>query len=155
MTALKPILVAALLCAAIPGANAAFEPKNVPPFNGVDLECAITKTSDGYKKDADPIYKIVVALSLEDGHPTSMTVTHVSAAGKNYTRDEQYTKSNLTNTRGKYEYFWTGTMVNNSAYTMRGALWQNDNGWFYSENQFKGGTGSFSMISKCHVQEGD
>jgi hypothetical protein len=64
MTALKPILVAALLCAAIPGANAAFEPKNVPPFNGVDLECAITKTSDGYKKDADPIYKIVVALSF-------------------------------------------------------------------------------------------
>src|SRR4029079_5643530 len=113
MTALKPTLVAALVCAAIPSANAAFQPKNVPTFNGVDLECAITKTSDGYKKDADPIYKIVVALSLAEGAPPSMTLTHVSATGKNYTRDEQYTKSNLTNTRGKYEYFWTGTMVNN------------------------------------------
>jgi hypothetical protein len=46
-------------------------------------------------------------------------------------------------------------MIGNSAYTMRGALWQNHNGWFYSENQFKGGTGSFWMLSKCHVQEGD
>jgi hypothetical protein len=82
------IFTAALVCAAIPSANAAFEPRNVPPFNGVDLECAIMKTSDGYKKDADPIYKIVVGLSLEDGNPTSMTVTHVSAGGSYYTRDK-------------------------------------------------------------------
>jgi hypothetical protein len=154
MTALKTILAAALVCAAIPSANAAFEPRKEPQFSGgVDLECAIVKTSDGYRKDADPIYKIVVALSLSpEASPTSLTVTHVSAGGNYYTRDEQYTKSNLTNTRGKFEYFWTGTMVKNSAYTMRGALWRNNNGGFYSENQFKGGTGSFSMLSKCHVQ---
>jgi hypothetical protein len=29
---------------------------------GVSLECAVVKTSEGYKKDADPIYKIVVEL---------------------------------------------------------------------------------------------
>jgi hypothetical protein len=44
-------------------------------------------------------------------------------------------------------------MVRNSAYTMRGALWRNTGGWFYSEDQYRGGTKSFWMVSKCHPEQ--
>jgi hypothetical protein len=157
MTALKVVLAAACVCAAIP-ANGAFEAKPLLIFHSANLECAITRTSEGYKRDADPIYKIVVSVSVSEdgtGTPTSMTVSHVSAGGEWYTRDKQYTKSNLSHTRGKVEYFWTGTMVRNSAITMRGTLWENSDGWFYSEKQLQGSAVSFWMISRCHEQEGE
>jgi hypothetical protein len=130
MIAVNTVLAAALICASIAPANAAFEAKPPLKFQSAYLECGILKTSEGYKRrDDDPIYKIIVSLVVSqngDGSPTSMTVTHVSASGKFYTRDEQYTNSNLTSTRGKFEYFWTGTMIHNSAITMRGTLIRNN-----------------------------
>ena len=123
---------------------------------GVSLECAVVKTSEGYKKDADPIYKIVVELS-HDGHaPMSLRVMHVAASGAIYDRDDQYMQTNLSNTPGRLEYSWIGTMAKNRAYTMRGALWRNtSNNWFYSETQFRGSTQSYGMLSRCHVAEGE
>jgi hypothetical protein len=38
---------------------------------------------------------------------------------------------------------------------MRGSLWRNTSGWFYSEDQYRGGTKSFSMLSKCHPEQGE
>jgi hypothetical protein len=47
--------------------------------------------------------------------PTSLVVEHISANGRHYSRDEPYTRSNLTFTPGRIEYYWTGTMVRNPA----------------------------------------
>jgi hypothetical protein len=119
---------------------------------GVNLECAVVKTTEGYKKDDDPIYKVMVELS-HDGHaPMSLKVMHVAASGAVYDRDDQYRQTNLTNTPGRLEYSWTGTMAKNRAYTMRGSLWRNtSNNWFYSETQFKGSVTSYGMLSRCNV----
>ena len=149
------ILATATAIAIVPvGANAAFEPQKEAPLGEyVSLECVIVKTSD-HSRDADPIYKINVDLVLTPrATPTSLVVEHVSANGRRYSRDEQYTRSNLTFTSGRIEYYWNGTMVRNSAITMRGALWRNTGGWFYSEDQYRGGTKSFSMVSKCHPEQ--
>jgi len=123
---------------------------------GVNLECAVVKTTEGYKKDTDPIYKVVVELSHDGRAPMSMKVMHVAASGAVYDRDDQYVQTNLTNTPGKLEYSWTGTMAKNRAYTMRGSLWRNTaNTWFYSETQFRGSAQSYGMLSRCHVIEGE
>ena len=154
MRILKMLATATALAMVPVAANAAFEPQKEPPLGEyVSLECAIVKASG---RDADPIYKINVDLVLTPrAQPTSLVVEHVSANGRRYSRDEQYTRSNLTFTPGRIEYYWNGTMVRNSAYTMRGALWRNTGGWFYSEDQYRGGTKSFSMLSKCHPEQGE
>src|SRR5262249_19935050 len=99
-----------------------------------------------------PIYKITIDLRLDDsGNPTGLTVTHVSASGKSYARDEQYSDSTLTNTLGKTEYFWSGEMANNKSYTMKGTLVRTvDNKWSYTEQQFRNGKQSFALWSACH-----
>jgi hypothetical protein len=154
MYTLKMLATATAIAIVPVAANAAFQPqKEVPLGEYVSLECVIVKTSD-HSRDADPIYKINVDLALTPrATPTSLVVEHVSANGRHYSRDEQYTRSNLTFTPGRIEYYWNGTMVRNSAYTMRGALWRTTGGWFYSEDQYRGGTKSFSMVSKCHPEQ--
>ena len=116
------MLATATAVAMVPlAANAAFEPQKEAPLGEyVSLECAITRTSD-HGRDADPIYKINVELALTPrAQPTSLVVEHVSANGRRYSRDEQYTRSNLTFTPGRIEYYWNGTMLRNPAITMRG-----------------------------------
>ena len=144
MRILKMLATATALAMVPVAANAAFEPQKEAPLGEyVSLECAITKTSD-HGRDADPIYKIDVELALTPrAQPTSLVVEHVSANGRRYSRDEQYTRSNLTFTPGRIEYYWNGTMLRNPAVTMRGSLWRNTSGWFYSEDQYRGGTKSF------------
>ena len=109
------MLATATAVAMVPlAANAAFEPQKEAPLGEyVSLECAITKTSD-HSRDADPIYKINVDLALTPrATPTSLVVEHVSANGRRYSRDEQYTRSNLTFKPGRIEYYWNGTMLRN------------------------------------------
>ena len=126
--------------------------KDQPLPKKVFLECGIVQTTEGYKKDEDPSYKITIDLTLDDSrNPTGLTVTHVSASGKSYIRDEQYSDSTLTNTPGKTEYFWSGKMAKNKSYTMKGTLVRTvDNKWYYTEQQFRNGKQSFAMRSACH-----
>src|SRR6516162_6203589 len=139
-------------------ADAQFRPgaKFEPLPEEVNLECGIIQTTEGNKKDEDPIYKIMIDLTLDDRrNPTGLTVTHVSVSGKTYIRDEQYSDSTLTNTPGRTEYFWSGKMVNNKRYTMKGTLVRTvDNKWYYTEQQFRNGKQSFAMRSACHDAEG-
>jgi hypothetical protein len=55
------VLAAALIVAAVVPASAF---QQATWDGGVNLECAVVKTTEGYKKDDDPIYKIMVELSL-------------------------------------------------------------------------------------------
>ena len=112
------VLAAALVVAAVVPASAF---QQAAWDGGVSLECAVVKTTEGYKKDADPIYKIVVELSHDGRAPMILKVMHIAASGAVYDRDDQYTNTNLTNTPGRLEYSWTGTMAKNRAYTMRGS----------------------------------
>jgi hypothetical protein len=147
------VLAAALVVAAVVPASAF---QQATWDGGVNLECAVVKTTEGYKKDDDPIYKIMVELLHDDHTPMSLRVMHVAASGAVYDRDGQYRQTNLTNTPGRLEYSWTGTMAKNRAYTMRGSLWRNTgNNWFYSEMQFKGGVMAYGMLSRCRVVEAD
>jgi hypothetical protein len=139
-------------------ATAQFRPgtKNQPPQPlppEVFLECGIVQTTEGYKKDEDPIYKITIRLALDDNrNPAGLDVTHVSASGKSYIRDEQYSDSTLTNTPGKTEYFWSGKMAKDKSYTMKGTLVRtDDNKWYYTEQQFRNGKQRFALRSACHV----
>jgi hypothetical protein len=137
-------------------AGAQFRPgAQIEPLpTDVFLECAILQTTEGSnKKDEDPIYKIVINLTLDDRrNPTGLTVTHVSASGKSYIRDEQYTDSILRNTPGKTEYFWTGKMRENPSYTMKGTLVRTvENNWYYTEQQFRNRKRTFAMKSACHI----
>jgi hypothetical protein len=137
-------------------ADAQFRPraKSEPLPEVLNLECGIIQT-EGIKKDEDPIYKIMIYLTLDDRrNPTGLTVTHVSVSGKMYTRDEQYTNAILTNTPGKTEYFWSGTMAKNKSYTMKGTLVRTaDNKWYYTEQQFSKGKQTFTIRSACHMSD--
>src|SRR5260221_13861682 len=125
MRTLKMLATATAIAVVPVVANAAFEPQKEAPLGEyVSLECVIVKTSD-YSRDADPIYKINVDLVLTPrSTPTSLGVEHVSASGPRYSRDEQYTRSNLTFTPGRIEHYWNGPMAGTPAYTMRAAVWR-------------------------------
>jgi hypothetical protein len=102
MRTLKMLATATAIAIVPVAANAAFEPQKEAPLGEyVSLECVIVKTSNR-SRDADPIYKINVDLELTPrATPTSLVVEHVSANGRRYSRDEQYTRSNLTFTPGR------------------------------------------------------
>ena len=117
------------------------------------LECVPVRTTD--KDRRDPTYKITVDISLDDnGKPQEMSVSHYAVSGIAYNRAEQYTRSDLTQTPGRTDYYWTGTWIKNSAVTMRGNLMRTATGkWTYSEQQIKYGRVEFAMVSVCHVVE--
>lgn len=155
----REMLAVLLLMAIGSSASAQFKPtKKNAPFEGGFLECGIVslKDADG-GKDPDPVYKIMINLDLEnDGSPKAMTVTHASVQGKYYSRHEQYTVNpELTNTRGKMEWFWSGTLARNTAFRMKGALIKNDTGIHYYETLMKGSQVNMQMHALCHQAEGD
>jgi hypothetical protein len=115
------------------------------------LECVPVQATDTDRRD--PIYKITVDISFDDnGKPEEMTVSHYATSGASYDRAEQYTRSDLTQTPGRTDYYWTGTWTKNSAVTMRGNLRRSTtNKWTYSEQQFKYGRLQFAMVSVCHL----
>jgi hypothetical protein len=135
----------------------AFEQKRPEPWDGSsELECAIVKTTENYKKDeGDPIYKI--SLSLVDNPDINngkmvLNVAHVAASGAVFDRDDQYKNTNLRHTPDRLEYTWTGTMIKNKNITMSGTVWRDTSGkWFYSETQYKNGKPSYQMLSRCHT----
>jgi hypothetical protein len=89
--------------------------------------------------------------------PKSLEVTHVAVSGATYARHEQYSKNaSLTHTSGKTEYFWTGTNVKNSAYTMKGSLIRTAEGkCHYYEQLFRNGKSDYVMRSICHRTENE
>ena len=117
------------------------------------VECAPVRATDTDRND--PVYKISVSISFDDdGKPTDLTVTHYTISGASYNRADQYTQSNLTQTPGRTDYYWTGTWIKNSAVTMTGNLARSTTGkWTYSEQQRKYGRPQFGMLSVCHIVE--
>jgi hypothetical protein len=115
------------------------------------LECVPVQATD--KDRRDPIYKITVNISFDDnGNPEEMSVSHYATSGASYDRADQYMRSDLTQTPGKTDYYWTGTWTKNSAVTMRGNLRRSTtNKWTYSEQQYKYGRPEFAMFSVCHL----
>jgi hypothetical protein len=115
------------------------------------LECVPVQATDRDRRD--PIYKITVNISFdENGNPEEMSVSHYATSGVSYNRAEQYTRSDLTQTPGKTDYYWTGTWTKNLAVTMKGNLRRSTtNKWSYSEQQFKYGRLEFAMFSVCHL----
>jgi hypothetical protein len=85
------------------------------------LECVPIQATDRDRRD--PIYKITVNILFDDnGNPEEMSVSHYATSGVSYNRAEQYVRSDLTQTPGKTDYYWTGTWTKNSAVAMRGNL---------------------------------
>jgi hypothetical protein len=119
------------------------------------LECVPVQATD--KDRRDPIYKITVNISFDDnGKPEEMNVSHYATSGASYNRAEQYTRSDLTQTPGKTDYYWSGTWIKNTAVTMRGKLMRSTaNKWTYSEQQFKYGKPEFAMLSVCHLVDSE
>jgi hypothetical protein len=133
-----------------------FHPRKPEPLEKyTSLECVPVQATDSDHRDRDPIYKIVVNVSFDDNwQPENLSVLHYAASGTAYDRADQYTRSDLTYTPGKIDYYWTGTWVQNSAVTMRGHLMRSTaNKWTYSEDQFKYGRQDYSMSSVCHTVE--
>src|SRR5262249_3399106 len=97
------------------------------------LECVPVQATDNDRRD--PIYKVKVNSSFDDnGNHEEMSVSHYATSGASYNRAEQYVRSDLTQTPGKTDYYWTGTWTKNSAVTMRGNLRRSTtNKWTYSE----------------------
>jgi hypothetical protein len=126
-----------------------------PPEKYTSLECVPVQATDRDRRD--PIYKITVDLSFDDNwNPEDMTVSHYATSGASYNRAEQYMRSNLTQTPGKTDYYWTGIWSKNSAVTMTGNLRRSTaNKWTYSEQQFKYGRLEFAMLSVCHLVESE
>jgi hypothetical protein len=128
-----------------------FRPAKPEPLEKyTSLECVPVQATDNDRRD--PIYKIAVNISLDgNGKPEEMSVFHHAISGASYNRTDQYTRSDLTQTPGKTDYYWTGTWIKNSAVTMRGNLMRSTtNKWIYSEQQFKYGRPEFAMFSVCH-----
>jgi hypothetical protein len=100
------------------------------------LECGIIKATDSER--SDPIYKINVTLTLEQGELKEIWVAHTSVSGEVYVRSEQYQQSAIWQTPGRKEWYWRATRVPR---TMLGEVWRNPtNQWWYSEKLFKNGT---------------
>jgi len=129
--------------------------KPVPLEKYTSLECAVVKEKPPSRHDRDPVYKIVVSLTLDDsGNVENLVVVHHTRSGETYNRDDQYVNSNLRQTPGKTDYYWTGTRAEHRSLTMRGNLWRSrDNKWHYSEELFKSGRLQYSMLSACHIDE--
>jgi hypothetical protein len=131
-----------------------FRPAKPEPVEKyTSLECVPVQATDSDRRD--PIYKIAVNIALDDnGKPEEMRVFHHATSGASYNRSDQYTRSDLTQTPGKTDYYWTGTWIKNSAVTMRGNLMRSTTSkWSYSEQQFKYGRPEFAMFSVCHSVE--
>ena len=87
------------------------------------------------------------------GKFNSMGIVHTVRSGQSYDRSEQYGQSSLWKTAGKMEWFWGGQRRN---VTMVGELYYNEHdGWMYSEQQFKNNHQIYSMLSDCHLMQGD
>jgi hypothetical protein len=133
--------------------RSSFRPKKPEPLEKyTSLECVPVQATDRDRRD--PIYKISVTISLDDNwQPEDMSVSHYATSGASYNRADQYTRSDLTQTAGKSDYYWTGTWLKNPAITMRGNLMRSTtNKWTYSEQQFKYGRPEFAMFSVCHIE---
>jgi hypothetical protein len=131
-----------------------FHPRRPEPVEKyTSLECVPVQATDTDRRD--PIYKISVNISFDDNwQPEEMSVSHYATSGTSYSRADQYTRSDLTQTPGKTDYYWTGTWIKNSAVTMKGNLVRSTtNKWTYSERQFKYGRQEYIMSSICHTVE--
>jgi hypothetical protein len=136
--------------------GSSFHPAISEPLEkNTSLECVPVQSTDNDRRD--PIYKISVNISFGDNwSPEDMSISHYAISGASYNRADQYTRSDLTQTPGKTDYYWTGTWTKNSAVTMRGNLMRSTtNKWTYSEQQFKYGIPEFGMLSVCHSTESE
>jgi hypothetical protein len=135
-------------------AQSSFRPAQPQPLeNDTNLECVPVQSSDTDRRD--PVYKISVNLSVDDDwKPTDLTVIHYSISGASYNRADQYTRSDLTQTPGRTDYYWRGTWIKDAAFTMVGNLVRTaTNNWTYSERQFKYGRLRYYLLSACHNVE--
>jgi hypothetical protein len=136
-------------------AQSSFQPAKPQPLEKNTLvECAPVQVRE-MKSDRDPVYKISVRILFDDDlNPTDLTIIHTTISGASYNRADQYTRSNLTQTPGRTDYYWTGTWIKNPAVTMTGNLMSSTTGnWTYSEQQFKYGRPQLKMLSVCHLVE--
>ncbi len=111
--------------------------------------------SESKTDNRDPVYKTAISIEFDDDwNPADLTVIHHTVSGATYNRADQYTRSDLTHTPGRTDYYWRGTWIKNPAYTMTGNLVRTTtNKWTYSEHQFQYGRLHFRMFSICHIVE--
>jgi hypothetical protein len=144
---LKPLAAAAVIAVIASPALAQFkkaEPPRLDDFTA--LECAIVNATDRDWKD--PVYKIDVSLTFNQGQISEMWVQHTSMSGSTYVRSDQYAQASIWQKQNVMEWYWKGVRGNN---TMVGEVWHNDQGWWYSERLFKQDRlTEYQMVSHCH-----
>jgi hypothetical protein len=140
--------MAALVVALTAPAAAQF--KKAPPgvlSDYTPLECSVVQKT--YGPDRDPVYKIDVDLTLEQGRLSEMLVKLTTQSGSTYVRSDQYSDQvSIWQTNGRMEWYWKGVHGWN---TMVGEVWYNDSGWWYSEKLYDDYHNlKFQMTSRCH-----
>jgi hypothetical protein len=129
-------------------ALADFRAYSPPAFDGGAFECSVVGHTS--ERDADPVYKINVNVTLNDGGKfVSMGVVHTVRSGRTYDRSEQYRdRASIWQTEGKMEWNWGGKRSSN---VMVGSLYHSEHdGWMYSEQIFQNNTRVYQLLSDCH-----
>jgi hypothetical protein len=156
MIKLPAITTVAMLCFTATG-HAFTKPAATPIEQYTNLECVPTLVQP-YTADRNPIYKIMVNLTLNEkaNDVAALNATHVAADGTNYDRNGQYSDANVWQKQGFNEWYWSGTRNRNPSLKMGGRLYRTGDGkWVYEETLLKYGQQIYFMASRCHVESGE
>jgi hypothetical protein len=154
MTKLTAITTVAMLTFTATG-HAFTRPAAMPINQYTNLECVQTVEQPRTAAGRNPIYKIMVNLTLdENGNDVvALNATHVAADGTKYDRDDQYSHANVWQKKGFTEWYWNGTSNRNASLKMGGRLYRTSGGtWVYEETLLKNGQPIYFMASRCHVE---
>ena len=104
-------------------ALADFRAYSPPAFGGGAFECSVVGHTS--ERDADPVYKINVNVTLNDGGKLFLWVSSTPVrSGRTYDRSEQYRdRASIWQTEGKMEWNWGGKRSSN---VMVGSLYHSE-----------------------------
>ena len=102
----------------------------------------------------DPIIKIKLEIAWSPAgvkDPTSFEVEHYSAAGKVYTRAEQYRDIRMWS--AKKSDNWSGVSIRDPGLTMVGTFYGDNGKYFYAERFYRRGQLETAINSICRLVE--
>jgi hypothetical protein len=123
-----------------------------------DLLYVCTIVSQTPEETSDPVKEIFAQPHIEHGQLLSYTVIHVTASGKKYSREAQYTNF-------KYEYTdandgWSGTLINHPELEMSGKMFLRPPAvkgqpwdWYYQEVLERNHVTVMKMLSACTIKD--
>jgi hypothetical protein len=131
-----------------PVANARWDSRHLENLPSPDdnYECSIIRQFPAPKKDDTS--DIIINVFRGKG----IYVRHHNDNGEVFKREDQYGpyKTSATENDDDPVFQWQGSMVNNSAFTMKGVLTiAVDATSYYSEEQYKNGQLNWAMVAVC------